>query len=126
MHKMIFGCFAAGKKGASRALLLAESIRTFAGECSHLPFLLVHPLESGKFTGAQQELIDRLNVLQVPVELASDVASFPFAGKVIASTVAEAYSIRRPFFIHIKLVFKSVTVPSWLSKNLLFLEIECG
>ena len=32
MHKLIFACFAAGKKDASRALLLVESMRTFAGE----------------------------------------------------------------------------------------------
>lgn len=91
MHKMIFSCFASGKADINRALLLAESIRTFAGEYSSLPFLLVHSLDTGQFTTAQQEIIQRFEILLHPVELDPDVASFPFAGKVVASAAAEAF-----------------------------------
>jgi hypothetical protein len=92
MHKMIFSCFAAGEADIARAMLLAESIRTFAGEYSDLPFLLVHLLETGQFTDMQQEKIQRFDIHTHPVELTEDIASFPFAGKVIASASAEEFS----------------------------------
>ena len=95
MHKMIFSCFAAGKADINRALLLAESIRTFAGEYSGLPFLLVHSLENRQFTTTQQEIIQRFDILLQTVELDPVVAEFPFAGKVLASAAAEAFSARK-------------------------------
>lgn len=92
MHKMIFSCFAVGKTDIARALLLAESIRTFAGEYSGQPFLLVYLPGTGQFTDTQREIIQSLEILLHPVELDPGVASFPFAGKVIASAAAEAFS----------------------------------
>ena len=91
MHNMSFGCFASSKNGATKALLLAESIRTFAGEFSGLPFLLVLSLGGEQLTRKQQANIDQLDVHLLTIELDPDVASFPFAGKVAASAAAESF-----------------------------------
>jgi hypothetical protein len=88
---MSFGCFAANKSSASRALLLAESIRTFAGEFSRLPFLLVLSRGENQLTRKQQAKLEQLEVNLLTIELDSDAASFPFAGKVAASAAAESF-----------------------------------
>lgn len=95
MHKMIFACFAAGKKDASRALLLAESIRTFAGEYSTLPFLMMLLQDNNSLTETQLALIEHLNVELHTFEIDPDAGGFPFAGKVAASAAAEILSGER-------------------------------
>jgi hypothetical protein len=95
MHKMIYGCFAPGRKEASRALLLAESIRTFAGEYSSLPFLMMLSQGHDHLTKSQHALIESLDVKLTSFEIDPTAASFPFAGKVAASAAAEAISFQR-------------------------------
>ena len=95
MHKMIFACFAAGKKDASRALLLAESIRTFAGEYSSLPFLMMLLQDNDSLTETQRALIEHLDVELHTFEIDPSAAGFPFAGKVAASAAAEIRSGER-------------------------------
>jgi hypothetical protein len=92
MHKMIFACFASGVKDASKALLLAESIRAFAGEFSDLPFLLMIPQGNERLTKNQNNKIDHLAVNLHTFEIDPQAASFPFAGKVVASAAAETLS----------------------------------
>jgi hypothetical protein len=92
MHKIIFACFAAGKNDASKALLLAESIRSFAGEFSDLPFLLMIPQGNERLTKNQNNKIDHLAVNLHTFEIDPQAASFPFAGKVVASAAAETLS----------------------------------
>ena len=62
MDKMIFGCFAPSRVDAARALLLAESIRTFAGQYSNLPFLLMRPVGGEQLTKTQYKSIELLDV----------------------------------------------------------------
>ena len=95
MHKMIFGCFVTGTKDASRALLLAESIRTFAGEYSNLPFFMMYLQGNDPLTSTQLALIEHLDVELHTFELDPIAAGFPFAGKVAASAAAETYSNER-------------------------------
>jgi len=90
MHKIIFACFAAGKNDASKALLLAESIRSFAGEYSDLPFLLIISQKNGQLPIKMCAKIEQLDVDLHPIEIDPRAASFPFAGKVLASAAAEA------------------------------------
>ena len=92
MHKMIFACFATGKDDASKALLLAESIRSFAGEYSDLPFLLIISHRNDQLTKKLHTKIEQLDVDLHPIEIDPQAASFPFAGKVVASAAAEALS----------------------------------
>ena len=95
MHKMIFGCFAPSRVDAARALLLAESIRTFAGQYSNLPFLIMRPVGGEQLTKTQYKSIELLDVELHSFELEPAAASFPFAGKVVASAAAEALSDER-------------------------------
>jgi len=92
MHNMIYACFAADKNDASKALLLAESIRTFAGEFSGLPFLLMIPQGNEQLTKKLHTKIEQLNVDLHTFEIDPQAASFPFGGKVMASAPAEALS----------------------------------
>ena len=97
MHKIIFGCFASSRVDAARALMLAESIRTFAGQYSNLPFLLMRPVGGEQITKIQYKSIELLEVDLHSFELDPAAASFPFAGKVVASAAAEALSDERSF-----------------------------
>ena len=90
---MIFACFAAGKNDASRALLLAESIRAFAGDFSSFPFLLIMPQGADQLAIKIREKIEYLEVELHRFEIDSQAAGFPFAGKVVASAAAEALAI---------------------------------
>lgn len=89
MHKMILACFAVGRKDAAKALLLAESVRTFAGDFSDIPFLLMMPEGSEQLTKQQDKNAAQLDVQLHSFELDPQAASFPFAGKVLASAAAE-------------------------------------
>ena len=93
MHKMIFGCLAPSRVDAARALLLAESIHTFAGHYSNLSFLLMRPVGGEQLTKTQYKNIELLDVELHLFELEPTAAAFPFAGKAVASTAAEALSI---------------------------------
>jgi hypothetical protein len=92
MHKLIFACFAASRNDASQALLLAESIRTFAGDATDAPFLLMIPGSIAQLTPQQHTLINQLGIDLNTFEIDSLAASFPFAGKVVASAAAETIS----------------------------------
>jgi len=92
MHKLIFACFAADRDDASKALLLAESIRTFAGDASDVPFLLMTPGKDAQLTHQQHTLNSQLGIELNTFEIDAQAASFPFAGKVVASAAAETIS----------------------------------
>jgi hypothetical protein len=92
MHKLIFACFAADRNDASKALLLAESIRTFSGDATDVPFLLMTPGSNAPLTHQQHTLINQLGVDLNTFEIDAQAASFPFAGKVVASAAAETIS----------------------------------
>jgi len=92
MHNMIYACFAAGKNDASKALLLAESMRTFAGDWRNLPFMLIIPQGENQLTKKLHTKIEQLNVDLHTFEIDPQAASFPFAGKVLASAAAEDLS----------------------------------
>ena len=93
MHEMIFACFAAGTNDASKALLMAESTRNFAGAFSDLPFLLMMPQGEGQLPKNLHTKIEQLDVQLHSFEIDPQAASFPFAGKVVASASAEALSL---------------------------------
>jgi len=92
MHKLIFACFAADRDDASKALLLAESIRTFAGNASEVPFLLMTYGRNAQLTHQQHSLINQLGIDLNTFEIDAQPATFPFAGKVVASAAAETIS----------------------------------
>ncbi len=95
MQKMIFACSAVRKKDVVQALLLTESIRTFAGEFSNLPFLLMVPDGDSLLTRKQLATVEKLAVDLHYFDIDPQAAKFPFAGKVIAAGTAESIALEK-------------------------------
>ena len=86
---MIFACFIAGQQDIPKAVILGESIRSFAGKFSAAPIWLMVPQGSKKLSKNVRAKIDALDIKLHLFELNTQEASFPFAGKVVASAAAE-------------------------------------
>ena len=87
---MIFACFIAGHQDIPKAMILGESIRSFAGEFSTAPIWLMVPQGVKQFSKKLRTEIDGLDLKLHPFELETQAAGFPFAGKVVASAAAES------------------------------------
>jgi hypothetical protein len=95
MNKMIFACFVAGQKDIPKALILAESIRTFAGDFSDAPIWLMVPQEFKQLSKKVKAKIDVLDIKLHSFDLEVQAAGFPFAGKVVASAAAESLAFEQ-------------------------------
>jgi hypothetical protein len=93
MHKMIFACFIASQEDIPKAMILGESIRSFAGEFSAAPIWLMVPQGFKKLSQSVRAKIDALGIKLHPFELNAQEAGFPFAGKVVASAAAESLAL---------------------------------
>ncbi|MBN1286341.1 MAG: hypothetical protein JXB47_13165 [Anaerolineae bacterium] len=87
MTNLIFAFLAAPGEMESQALMLAESIRTFAGEFADNPIWVLTPQAEDLSTG---EALSALGVRRVPFDIDPAAQGFPFAAKVFASAAAEA------------------------------------
>lgn len=78
------------KSSETSVMLLAESIRTFAGSLSQTPIWCFVP-ENGKpiSTHAKEKLVD-LNVTVIPFKIDYEIQQFPFADLVLATALAES------------------------------------
>ena len=90
---MIFACFIAGHKDIPKALILAESIRSFAGEFSAAPIWLMVPQGSRQPSKKIRKKIDALDSELHSFEIDAQASGFPFAGKVVASAAAESLAL---------------------------------
>lgn len=90
---MIFACFVAGQKDIPKALILAESIRTFAGDFSAAPIWLMAPIGFEHPSNGIKTKIESLDIELHPFEIDDQATGFPFAGKVVASAAAESLAI---------------------------------
>ena len=90
---MIFACFIAGHKDIPKALILAESIRSFAGEFSAAPIWLMVPQGSRQPSKKIRKKIDALDLELHSFEIDAQASGFPFAGKVVASAAAESLAL---------------------------------
>ncbi len=95
LHKMIFACFVAGQEDIPKALILAESIRTFAGDFSVAPIWLMVAQGNAQFSKKTNSRIDALEIILHSFEIDPQAASFPFAGKVVASAAAESLAFEQ-------------------------------
>ena len=95
MNKMIFACFVAGQKDIQKALILAESIRSFAVDFSAAPIWLMVPQGSKQLSKKVRARIDALEIKLHPFEIDPQAAGFPFAGKVVASAAAESLAFEQ-------------------------------
>ncbi|UCF26958.1 MAG: hypothetical protein JSW42_09925 [Chloroflexota bacterium] len=90
MPDMIFACLVTGSNNLAKALILAESIRAFAGDHADRPVWLLVPAGKDRFLKANSARIEELDIGLQEFELDSQAAKFPFASKVVAAAAAES------------------------------------
>ncbi|MCW4053151.1 MAG: hypothetical protein NWE78_08095, partial [Candidatus Bathyarchaeota archaeon] len=91
LERLIFATIVSPDKSSETSvMLLAESIRTFAGSLSQTPIWCFVP-ENGKPISAhvKEELVD-LNVTLIPFKIDYEIQQFPFADLVLATALAES------------------------------------
>ena len=71
------------------AIILTESIRTFAGKFSDSPIYALIPTAYGDLSSAAQTRLALSNVTLLPFQLVEASRGFPFAAKVQAAAEAE-------------------------------------
>ena len=95
MNRLIYAYLLTDKEDERKALIQAESIRTFAGSLSDAPIWVFLPNTVEKLSNQSRECFNSLEVDLQPFESDPQTASFPFAGKVIASAAAETLAGRQ-------------------------------
>jgi len=78
------------KSSETNALLLAESIRAFAGALSQAPIWFFVPENETHLASAVRDKLIALNVILIPFEIDPEVAHFPFASMAVAAALAES------------------------------------
>ena len=87
---LIFAFMAAPGRSESQALVLADSVRTFAGEFSNSPIWILIPETEESISEKTREELASLNARLVPFGIDPAAREFPFAAKVFASAAAES------------------------------------
>jgi hypothetical protein len=78
------------KSSETNAMLLADSIRTFAGSLSRNPILYFEPEYGEQLSSAARDRLVSLNVKVIPFKIDFETLQFPLAGDVFAAGVAES------------------------------------
>ena len=89
MDDCIFACLAPPGAGAREALLLARSIRAFAGSLANNPVWVLIPQPERKLTPRIEAGFNSLKVRLIPFALSEEARAFPFAAKTFAAARAE-------------------------------------
>jgi hypothetical protein len=98
------------KSSETNALLLADSIRTFAGSLSRNPILYFTPKYGKQLSTAAKDRLVSLNVKAIPFKIDSETLQFPLAGDVFAAAVAEST------------VYSQTDLLAWLGTNTVVLQ----
>jgi len=93
------------KSSEINALLLAESIRTFAGSLYRNPILYFIPQRRKQLSNPIRDRLVSLNVKLLPFKVDSETSHFPFAADIIAAGVAEST------------VYGQADILAWLGTN---------
>ena len=100
MDECIFACLAIPGEGASEALLLARSIRTFAAGIADTPIWVLVPEAGSKFAAQIEADFRSVNVRLLPFARSEEARAFPFAAQTFAAAEAEALAKdETPFLI---------------------------
>lgn len=91
------------------ALLLAESIRAFAGKLAHQPTWFFTPQIGKQLSKAFLERLQPLKIEIIPFEASPEVLRFPLAGDVLAAAQAEEAASRDDILV-------------WLGANTIILK----
>ena len=98
------------KSSETNALLLAESIRTFAGSLSQAPIQFLINENGDQISTAVRDKLHGLNVNLIPFEIDLEVAQFPFTSMAVAAALAESTVCGQTYFL------------VWLSANTVVLQ----
>jgi hypothetical protein len=90
MKRLIFAFMAASGSSELEALILAGSIRAFAGEFSDNPIWALLPETKEKLSEVIRGKLISLNARLIPFRIDQAASEFPFARKVFASAAAES------------------------------------
>jgi len=90
MHHIIFACHPTDSTDLAKALILAESIRSFAGDYAAQPVWFLIPEGKNRFSKSNLAKINSLDVGIQVFELNPQAEDFPFASKVVAAADAES------------------------------------
>ena len=94
----------------TNALLLADSIRTFAGSLSKRPILYFTPKHRKQLSTAARDRLFSLKVKLIPFKIDSETLQFPLAGDVSAAAAAEST------------VYSHTDLLAWLGTNTVVLQ----
>jgi len=98
------------KSSETNALLLAESIRAFAGSLSHAPVWFYVPQNGKQLSKIATNKLSALDVTLIPLDGDEDVLRFPFTGHSMAAAQVESMASGQASFI------------AWLSPNTIVLQ----
>lgn len=98
------------RSSETNALLLAESIRAFAGSLSQAPVWFYVPQNGKQLSAIATNKLSSLDVTLVPFDVDEEVLQFPFTGHSIAAAQAESKALDQANFI------------AWLSPNTIMLQ----
>ncbi len=98
------------ERSATDALLLVESIRTFAGSMSQEPIWCFTPEIGKEIPSTVKDRLLALNVTLIPFEIDREILHFPFTGEVLAAARSEARAIGKTDLI------------AWLATNTIVLK----
>ena len=89
MEKLVFVTLTVPGKSAQAVLMMARSIRDFAGELAGNPIWILVPESRNMFSDREQVGFAKLDLLIHPYPIDSDILQFPFAAKIVAAAAAE-------------------------------------
>ena len=109
--KLIFASIVSPRKASeTNALLLVESIRSFAGSHSRDQIWFFTPGHGERLSTTVRDRLLSLNVTLIPFEIDPEVARFPFTGEATAAALAEEKARGQADFL------------AWLNANTLVLR----
>lgn len=98
------------KSSETNVLLLAESIRAFAGSLSQAPIWCFTPESEKQLSTTVKEKLLAQNVTLISFEIDYEILRFPFAGEVLATALAESKACGQTNFL------------AWLDANTIVLQ----
>jgi hypothetical protein len=98
------------KSSETNAMLLADSIRTFAGSLSRNPIVYFTPEHREQLSSAAKDRLVSLNVKIIPFKIDLETLQFPLAADVLAAATAEST------------VYGQTDLLAWLGTNTIVLQ----
>ncbi len=102
------------KSSETNALLLAESLRAFAGSLSQARIWCFTPDYGKQLSTIIKEKLLALDVTLIPFEIDYEILRFPFTGEVLAAALAESMACGQTDFL------------TWLAANTIVLQEPKG